>query len=182
MTKKNTFGGKAAKSLYVPMSETEQEVISRLVESDDLVVNVAGWAIGVQPKVTFGDFRVSLAFRLDFDRPQVPHPNYYFDLELRTRGGLLLYKERQATMYGGKPIDIAAGMFLDLVWDIAVEQMDPKLIRMLKPKERGLTNRIGNMKLTPDQKKLLNKVRQGENSVRELNANLAAKATILADE
>jgi hypothetical protein len=173
----NKFGGGNDKSLYTPMSEIEQEVIARLVESGSLRVNIVGWGHVSKPRVTFGDLRVSIAFRLEFDRPEVPMPVSHFDLELRTEDGRLLYKERQSAEYGGRPLQIAAGVYLDMVWDIAIRHMDPKLVKSIMPKAIGLTSRLldkdtgvatltGNMALSDENKALLIKLRKGEATIR----------------
>ena len=173
----NAFGGGNNKSLYTPMSEVEQEVIARLIESGSLRVNIVGWGHVNRPRVTFGDLRVSVAFRLEFDRPEVPMPVTHFDLELRTEDGRLLYKERQSAEYNGQPLQIAAGVYLEMIWDIAIRHMDPKLVKSIMPKAIGLTSRLidkdtgaatltGNMALNDETKALLIKLRKGEATVR----------------
>lgn len=173
----NAFGGGNNNSLYTPMSEVEQEVIARLIESGSLRVNIVGWGHVNRPRVTFGDLRVSVAFRLEFDRPEVPMPVTHFDLELRTEDGRLLYKERQSAEYNGQPLQIAAGVYLDMIWDIAIRHMDPKLVKSVMPKAIGLTSRLidkdtgaatltGNMALNDETKALLIKLRKGEATVR----------------
>lgn len=173
----NAFGGGNNKSLYTPMSEVEQEVVARLIESGSLRVNIVGWGHVNRPRVTFGDLRVSVAFRLEFDRPEVPMPVTHFDLELRTEDGRLLYKERQSAEYNGQPLQIAAGVYLDMIWDIAIRHMDPKLVKSIMPKAIGLTSRLidkdtgaatltGNMALNDETKALLIKLRKGEATVR----------------
>ena len=173
----NAFGGGNNKSLYTPMSEVEQEVVARLIESGSLRVNIVGWGHVSRPRVTFGDLRVSVAFRLEFDRPEVPMPVTHFDLELRTEDGRLLYKERQSAEYNGQPLQIAAGVYLDMIWDIAIRHMDPKLVKSIMPKAIGLTSRLidkdtgaatltGNMALNDETKALLIKLRKGETTVR----------------
>lgn len=173
----NAFGGGNTNSLYTPMSETEQEVVARLVEIGALRVHIVGWGFVSKPRVTFGDLRVAIAFRMDFSKPEVPMPVSHFDLELRLEDGRLLYKERQSAVYNGQPLQIAAGVYLDMVWDIAIRYMDPELVKSIKPGATGLTSRmldrdtgvetlLGNMTLTPENKDLLVKLRRGEASVR----------------
>lgn len=173
----NAFGGGNSKSLYTPMSETEQEVVARLIESGDIQVRILEWGVVKSPRVTFGDLRVSVAFRLTFDRPEVPIPVDHFDLELRLADGRLLYAERQSAEYGGKPLQIAAGVYLDMVWDIAVRHMNPDFVRSIKPGAVGTTSRLldrdtgvatltGNMRLSDENKALLIKLRKGEAKVR----------------
>lgn len=174
---------------YTPMSEDEQEVISRLVAAKDLRVVLNGWGFVDDPKIVFGDLRLGVSFRMHFDRPEVPMNVTYFDLELRTRTGLLLFKERQSCMYAGKPLQVAAGVYLDMVWDIAIRAMDPKLVKMLKPGATGLTSRwqdrdtgdmtlFGNNKMNDATKAALIRIRQAE----ERNKVDAAKQVARAEK
>jgi phosphoglycerate-specific signal transduction histidine kinase len=90
-------------------------------------------------------------------------PVHYFDLELQTRSGITLSKQRMSTEYGGQPILVAQGLSLDMVWDIAIKHIDPKLLKSLMPSVTGLTSRLqdrdnheftifGNMRLNRDLK------------------------------
>lgn len=152
---KNLFGGGNVNSLYVPMSDLEQEVLYRLREREDLEVRVVGWGVVHKPRVAFGDHRIQVQFRLDFTAPAVPQPLFDLELELRTRAGKLLFRDKKSTVYDGKPIQVAAGMFLDMVWDIALHSMDPALVKAVLPRATGLTTRRGNMRLTPTQQAVL---------------------------
>jgi hypothetical protein len=187
MSKRNVFGGNP-KSLYTPMSEDEQEVLSRLVEAQDLRVIVKDWGYVSQPRVVFGDLRLGIAFRLSFDRPEVPMPVHFFDLELRTGAGLLLFAERQSCMYAGKPLQVAAGVYMDMVWDIAIMAMDPKVVKAIKPGAVGLTSRWidrdtkeltlrGNTKMDTNKQRLLRTIRHGEATARADTKAIAGKAT-----
>jgi len=169
----NIFGGKNARNLYTPMSEVEQEAVSRLVESGELQVVIVGWGFVQKPRITFGDLRLSVAFRLTFDRPELPIPVHFLDLELRTGSGVLLFKDRQPTTYGGNPVQVAQGVFFDLVWDIAVKSIDPALVKSVLPGATGLTSRlqdkdtgdfttVGNMRLSSKERAILRNLRAGE--------------------
>ena len=125
---------------YTPMSDIEREVVSRLVEAGDLEIHIKGWGMIPNPRVIIGDFRIGMHFRMNFDKPEVPVPVHYFDMELKTGSGLLLFKERQSVLYNNRPIQIAAGVYFDMVWEIAVNSMDPKIVKMVKPGARGLTS------------------------------------------
>jgi hypothetical protein len=184
---KNPFGGIAG-SMYTPMSEDEQEVLDRLVASRDLDVLIKGWGHvrGVQAGKT-GDLRIAIPLTLNFDRPEVPVPVHYFDLELRTGSGILLFKERQSTIYDHKPLMIGAGTSLQMVWDIAIKHMDPKLVKALKPGALGLTSRwidkdtgaitlLGNTRMGTKDKALLRKLRQSEAANRADTAQQVLKA------
>lgn len=173
MGDQNVFGGGNPNSLYVPMSETEQEVVARLIEARDLRVHVVGWGVVHQPRAAAGDARLKLEFRLNFDRPEAPMPVHHFDLELRTGAGALLFADRLKVEYDGKPVQVAAGVFFDLVWDIMIRSIDPKLVKALLPRATGLTSRLldkdtgletltGNMKLDSDKVRLLRFLRRSE--------------------
>ena len=170
---KNRFGGIAG-SNYTPMSETEQEVLERLIATRDLDVFIKGWGHikGVEGTVA-GDLRLAIPLIMDFDRPAVPMPVYHFDLELRTGSGILLFKERQSTMYNGQPLLISAGTHLSMIWDIAIRHMDPKLVKAYKPGAIGLTSRwadrdtgdmtlLGNTRMNSADKRALRALRTSE--------------------
>ena len=174
---KNIFGGGNAHSIYVPMSEVEQEMISRLVAAQDLRIVIVGWGHIDQPKVTFGDARLQFKFRLAFDRPEVPIPVFHFDFELRTHSGVLLFRSRESVVYNGKPIQISSGVFLDMIWDIQVRSIDPNLVKTYVAGATGLTSRLqdrdtgritveGNMRLTASARKLIHKLRRAEDRLR----------------
>lgn len=183
---KNPFGGRKG-SLYTPLSEDEQEVLSRLVASRDLYVDVVGWAIIPEVKATFGDLRIRIPIEIDFKKPEIPRPVTYFDLELRTGAGLLLFKEQHSAMYAGAPIMIGAGTRISMIWDIAIKSMDPKVVKQIKPGATGLTSRwidkdtgdftlLGNTSMPSHQKALLRRIREGEALARKDNQEKLEKA------
>ncbi len=180
MAEKNAFGGGNKRSLYTPMSEDEQEVLSRLVQTKDLDVFLVGWGFIKGVSATFGDLRLDIPIQITFNAPAVPMAVPYFDLELRTGSGMLLFKERQSTMYNSQPLMVGSGTTLSMVWSIAIRAMDPKIVKMYKPGAIGLTSRwldrdtgditlLGNSKLSEANKALLRKLRKGEASVKRLN-------------
>lgn len=184
----NMFGGGNSQSLYTPLTDVEQECIHKLIDNDLLIINIVGWGYVESPKTVFGDLRLGLQFRLTFNRPETPMPVSYFDLELKTRSGILLYKERQKTMYNGQPLMVATGLFVDLVWDIAITAIDPKIVRQIIPSVRGLTSRWidkdtgnltlqGNSKLTEHELQTLYTLRQGEKANRQDTLQQTIKAS-----
>ncbi len=183
---KNRWGG-VAKSAYTPMSELEQEAVSRLVNAGELVVHVKGWGVIDRPRIVFGDLRLGVAFRMNFTAPAAPTPVHFFDLELKTRSGILLFSERQTAMYGNKPVQVCQGMYLDLVWDIAVMAIDPKIVKAILPGATGLTSRFqdrdtgeltlfGNNKMNSEDRLALVNLRKGEKVCREDTKAQTAKA------
>jgi hypothetical protein len=184
----NIFGGGNRRGMYVPMSEDEQEVIHRLVEAEDIQLIIHGWGTLDRPRFLIGDHRIGVQFRLTFNRPAVPMPVYFFDLELKTRTGISLCRERLPSLYNGQPVNVCAGMFLDMAWDIAMHSMDPRLVKLLKPGAIGLTSRRqdkdtgamtaeGNMKLSPEQKKALYELEAAQAASRAEDVAQIVKAT-----
>jgi hypothetical protein len=165
---KNIFGGANPSGMYVPMTETEQEVLDRLVQSQDLEIEIVGWGVVHNPWVKFGDHRIGLEWTLTFNKPPVPKPVYYFDLELRVASSkTFLMKKRYPTTVGGKPTLIGAGLGVTFMWDIAIDHMSPALVKAIVPGAIGLTTRRldpvtgnrtleGNMHLAENQSKVAN--------------------------
>ena len=179
---KNIFGGGNNKSLYVPLSELEQESIARLVESGDLYVDIVDWGIHTKPKITYGDARVCVEFMMNFVKPAIPQPCTHFDLELRTHSGRLIFKDHKSIQYDGKPMMIGAGLSLGMQWHIAIRSIDPQLVKDTVTGAIGLTSRLqdrdtgaftleGNMKLTAKQRQALRLIRRGEAFVRKMDQN-----------
>lgn len=177
--KKNAFGGGNPNSVYVPMSEMEQEVIARLIEAKNLEVLIHGWNFITEPKLTVGDAQVMIPLTIRFDGLSAPTFVHYFDLELRTKTGLTLFKERQACLYENRPLSVENGTELSMIWHIGVKCMDPAVVKMILPGAIGLTSRVidkdtgnatllGNLHLNEGLKRTLAAVRKGEARARAL--------------
>jgi len=177
MTDRNPFGGKNPLSLYVPMSETEQEFIHRLASSGDLLVKIHGWGFIACPNIQIGDLQVVVPIDITFNSPDNPIPVHSFDLELCTASGLTLFRETQETTYDGQPLMVGSGTRIAMMWHIAVKLIDPRVIKTYMPGTVGLTSRnidkdtgdvtvLGNMRYDSATQKLLQDVRQGEDKVR----------------
>lgn len=158
---KNAFGG-GNESLYIPLTEIEQEFISRLVDSGEILVILHGWG-ATQPRITFGDKVLHAHVKFLFDKaPPPPGKSVpFFDMELRTQSGITLYRQKMPTSYDNTPIIVSNEVELEMVWDIALKYIDPKLIKLLMPSVRGFTTRLedrdthdititGNMRLSKD--------------------------------
>jgi hypothetical protein len=179
---KNVFGGNQQHFLYTPMSEDEQEVLQRLIEAGDLKIVVGDWGYVEKPtRIHFSDKRISLEFRMTFDKSELAVPLYYLDLRLETGSGMVLFEERQPTLMDNKPILVDSSTFLDLAWDIGIHKMSPEVVRAVKPYARGLTSRVDNMSLNSAEQKILNVVQQGEAKARQVTLGDAEKATRMAD-
>jgi len=184
---KNDFGGGNARSLYIPMTDVEQDFIARLVDSKDLKVIVHEWGYINEPIVIFGDKNLHVKLNMAFDKPENPMPVHFFDLELQTRSGICLFRQKMMTEYGGRPLMIKQGVTLDMVWDIAINHIDPKLIKALMPNVVGLTSRRqdrdtgemtveGNMRLNSDLKRKAYKLHETELSLPQMERDWRATA------
>jgi hypothetical protein len=173
----NDFGGKSD-FLYIPLTEIEQEFISRLVELGEIMVVIHGFG-STQPRVTFGDKVLHAHIKFAFDKaPPAPGVSVpYFDMELRTQSGICLYRQKMPTSYNNTPMLVSNELVLEMVWDIAIKYIDPKLIKMLMPKVTGFTTRLedkdsheitvtGNMTLDKDQYKKALDLHKGEQSMK----------------
>jgi hypothetical protein len=138
----NIFGGKNQRSLYIPLSDIELEVIQRLLDTKDLRVICHGWQTFESPKVVHGDKNIHIPLKLVFKHPSVPTPVYFFDLELQTGSGMTLFRKKMSTLYGGEPISVMEGLEIDMVWDISIRNLDPNLVRAVKPSAIGLTSKL----------------------------------------
>jgi hypothetical protein len=143
--KTNAFGGGNDLSLYIPLTDIEQEFISRLVESGEILVMLHGWGF-VQPRVTFGDKNLHAHIKFLFDKAPPP-PGLsvpFFDMELKTQSGISLYRQKMPTSYDNTPIMVSNEVELEMVWDISLKYIDPKLIKSLMPSVTGFTTRLEN--------------------------------------
>ena len=188
---KNMFGGGNANSVYIPMSDVEQEALLRLKESDDLIITIVGWGYIQNPEITFGDKRLSVHIDITFNAPDIPMNVHYFDMELK-KGNIVLFRERHRTYYNHQPIKVGTGTNLNMIWDIAIARIDPKLVKLLVPHARGLTSRLtdkdtgemtlfGNMSLDSIQKQVAVKLKEGERKVRAVDRKDVLSAMSKAD-
>jgi hypothetical protein len=198
--KRNPFGGKNPHGMYVPMTDEEIEVLHRIAEAGEFRVvikgegqkgesiewgYVTGFKIGAypgpgryqgEPIVTIGDKRLTFFLRMNFNAPALPQPNWFFDMEVHAMGKRF-FAQRFPTANGGNPIQVCAGMFHDFALDVAIDQIDPAIVKAVKPKAIGLTTRHGNMHLNVAQQRLLAKTQAGEQAIRQITAEEARKAT-----
>lgn len=179
MGDKNIFGGGNPNSTYTPMSEDEQEVLSRLVAEGDFHVHIVGWGWVHRPAVTFGDLRVRVPLQITFSAPTPPIPVTAFTLELWTpQWPDPLFRKEYDIRQGGRAVAVGSGFTLAMVWDIAIKHMDPNLVKALKPGVSGLTSRwldrdtgeftaLGNTQMSAIQLAALQRLRSGEEFVRQ---------------
>lgn len=196
---KNLFGGANPNGLYVPMTETEQEVLDRLIQSQDLEVELKGWGVVHNPWASFGDHRIGLQWTLMFNKPAIPV--YFFDLELRVASSkLVLSRKRYPTTLDGKPELIGAGREIQFNWDIAIDHMSPELVKAIVPGAIGITSRrldrdtgdrtlVGNMGLSDNQAKMASVLDNQAHTIQKYDdkkvehvKNIAAKKGVIIPE
>lgn len=184
---KNEFGGGNSISSYIPITEIEQEFISRLVESGEIIVVLHGWGV-TQPRISFGDKNLHAHIKFIFDKapppPGIQVP--FFDMELKTQSGISLYRQKMPTSYDNNPILISNEVDLEMVWDISLRFIDPKLIKLLMPSVTGFTTRledkdnhditvVGNMDLNKELTKKAHELRNHENRLKKMDENKLQK-------
>lgn len=174
MTDKNIFGGGNPNSLYFPMSETEQEALDRIFERDDLVIHVKaigplGYSAGVveHPRITHGDARVQVPLEIVFSSPETEIPIYTIELALQMADGHLLFKKEYSALYQGHPMDVKRGTFFEMVWDFTIQEINPELVKAVKPGAIGLTTRVGNTHFDPKTEQVFHQLRTQEASARK---------------
>lgn len=174
--KTNPFGGKNPHGMYVPITDDEMEVLERLAQAEEFRIVIKDWGYVDKLKIVFGDKNAHFYFTMHFNAPVVPQPNWYFDIELWAKGHKL-FAQRMPTQTGGKPIEIVAGLELQLCLDISLDQIDPKIVKEIKPGSIGLTSRHGNMHLDSENKRILSDLQNSEARVRKMSEQEATKAT-----
>lgn len=127
-------------SVYTPLTDDEQDVLQRMIEGQDAYVEVVGWGFHPAPKITAGDKRVQVRFPMEFHKPQgFAVPVNYFDLRLRLRDGRIVFSDRKSCRYSNQPLFIEAGLQLDLIWDIALDQISDDFKDQFLPRLKGNT-------------------------------------------
>ena len=195
----NAFGGKNPHGQYVPMTDVEMEVLQRLAQEGEFSVVVKGWdpiqnfvlvphaAIAmVSPErpvaphslMCFGDKRISFCFSLVFAEQR---SLWYFDIEVWAKG-ICFRSQRMQAQVGGRPLFVPQGGLYTRILDIAIEMIDPEVIKTIKPAAVGLTTRHGNMHLDTHHQRLLRLTQEGERSVREEAKQEAISSTVAANK
>lgn len=176
MSKKNIFGGGNPNSLYVPMTDVEQEVLSRLVESNNFRLVIKGWGYIEQPKIKFGDARIQVLIDITFQKPETPIPVRELVLSLQTQDGKVIF-EKTEPITSAKPLLIGKGLHLVFAWEILIHHLNPAFVKKIKPGAIGLTSRrldkdtgqatlTGNMQTTELQRRLLKTMQKGSQGVK----------------
>jgi hypothetical protein len=123
---------------YIPLNDNEQEVLQRMIEGQDVYVEIEGWGFHPSPKITAGDKRVQIRFPMEFSKPEkITVPVRQFVLILKTRGGREIFRDIKSTMHNFQPLYVTAGTVIDLIWDIALASIDPAFQDLMMPGIRG---------------------------------------------
>lgn len=164
----NLFGGNP-NSLYFPMSETEQEALSRILNAGGLKVHIQaqgplGHIDGTvdSPRIRHGDARIQIPLDIVFTSPDIHIPIYNFELTLVREDGRVLFKQTQPALYRGQPTMVGTGVRLEMIWDFTVTQINPELVKEVKPGAVGLTSRVGNTHFDAETDQVLHHLREQE--------------------
>lgn len=174
---KNPFGGGNPLSLYTPMTDTEREVIQRLIDNNQFFIHVVGWGnVNRIETISCGDATLRMTFYMTFLKPEEPVPVNYLDLQLKARclPKMVLFQKRYAFM---QEVLIGAGLEIGLGWDIQIRKMSEKSVKAIKTAARGLTTREGNWNLQGREAALLRTLRRQEEKVRQFDRQEVARAT-----
>jgi len=123
---------------YKPLKDNEQEVLLRMIEGQNVYVEIEGWGYHTSPEITAGDKRVQVRFPMKFTKPEgVYVPVSSFTLVLKTREGREIFRDVKSTYQNWKPLMITAGTVIDLIWDIALASISPEFQRLIMPGVKG---------------------------------------------
>lgn len=123
---------------YEPLLADEQETLQRMIEGQDVYVEVVGWGYHPAPTITAGDKRVQVRFQMEFVKPVgISVPVNQFTLRLKLRNGRTIFQDTKSTRYNNRPLSITAGYSLDMVWDIALDNISADLKKQFLPGIKG---------------------------------------------
>jgi hypothetical protein len=172
----NILGGKNESFAYAPLSEDEQDAINRLIDANDLQIEVVGFGMVniFDRKPVLGDAVLSIDFTIPFTKPEFYLPVYYLDLSLQIRTGEEIFRQKLSL---GDPIMVKSGEVFSMNWVIQFKKLDPFIVKRVKSGTVGLTNRYdGSWKLTEDQRELFRVIEAGKANIEKLNKQDLDKA------
>lgn len=127
-----------ANFVYTPLAPNEIDAIHRMVDGQELYVEVIGWGYHSNPHVVAGDKRIQVRFPMEFSKPDIAMPVHYLDLALKLRNGTVLVQDRLPVADpSGGTLYVQSGMLMDLIWDVSVDRVDPNFVRYVRPGVRG---------------------------------------------
>jgi len=174
----NPFGGKNPNGLYIPMTPDEMEVLERLRDDHGFRIEIKDWGWVDDPVMLFGDKRVSFQFTLAFTAPDFPMPVHSLEMTLLTKTGIHLFGPKvYPTIVEGHPIVVSTGVTIQMALDVAIDEIDTKLVKMIKPGAFGLTTRQGNLHLPSEElQSLLAHMKASEAKIRHMDKLMAIAA------
>lgn len=123
---------------YTPLSTKEIDALHRMVDGQELYVEIVGWGFHPNPKMIAGDKRIQIHFPLEFTYPEIAQHLPYVDLVLKLRDGTELVRERlPVQQQTGEKVYVHAGIVMDMIWDMSIDRIDSTLVRRLTPGIRG---------------------------------------------
>lgn len=123
---------------YIPLLDDEQETLQRMIEGQDVYVEVVDWGYHSTPIITAGDKRVQVRFMMEFVKPVgLSVPVNQFTLRLKLRNGRTIFQDTKSARYNNRPLSVTAGMQLDMVWDIALDRISADFKRQFLPGIKG---------------------------------------------
>ena len=132
-------------SYYEPLSATEQDVVNRMIEGQDLYVEVVGWGFHPSPTITSGDKRIQVKFPMEFTKPEgLTVPVEELQLELKLRNGRTVFSDTKPAIVHGQPLMVTAGLQIDLIWDVALDAISEDARKMVLGEKKG--KRVGTIK------------------------------------
>ena len=120
---------------YTPLALNEMDALHRMVDGQDLYVEVVGWGYHSDPQIIAGDKRVQIRFPMELSKPDILQAVYHFDLCLKLRDGTILRSEKMGVP--GGVMYVQAGMIFDMIWDISIDSIDSNLVRHVRPGIQG---------------------------------------------
>lgn len=176
MADKNMFGGGNANSMYIPMSDLEQEALQRLLDQQDLRIVIKDWGYTDNFSYRLGDKRLHIHFLWTFTAPEQPMEVPFLTMELRRHNGQLIFSEVKPTMAGQYKLIAQKGVQIQLFWDIQIESLDPAFVKSILPGTVGLTSRIGNTKYTEEQARIAQQIYAAQKANQTLDATRVQRA------
>lgn len=129
---------------YTPLSEKEQDVLNRMIEGQEVYVEVeeggGGYHFGYHPnpEITSGDKRIQVKFPMEFTQPEgITVPVTHLDLKLKTRNHEKIAHTTEHTYFNGEPLGVTAGLQVDLIWDLMVDEISDEFQGDILPRIKG---------------------------------------------
>lgn len=117
-------------SHFKVLAPDERAVVQRMVDQQELYVEVVDWGFHPDPQITFRNKVMIVRFPMVFDRPQgftIPVKNFH--LKLKDRSGNILASAVESTYVDYQPLPVTAGMQIDLEWAIEFHKLPKDFLK-----------------------------------------------------